>query len=107
MAYAVLDGLTATAGGGQALAAPLGEGINRIATCATAADSSRLPPATSGSLGTELIVINAGAASMNVFPSTGDGINALAVNAAFAVAAGKSAMFHCASPGRWYANLSA
>jgi hypothetical protein len=107
MAHAVLDGLTATAGGGQATAAPLSSGVHRFSTVATAADSCRLPPAASGAVGVEVNVINAGAASLNVFPAPGDTINALAANAAFALPAGKTCKFLSTGAGRWYSLLSA
>lgn len=100
------DGLTAHAGGGQANALPLSTGadIHRITTCATIGDSVKLPPSIPG---LEEIVINNGATSLNVFPQTGDQINALAVNTAFAVAAGKTASFYCPLAGAWHSILSA
>jgi len=45
--------------------------------------------------------------SANVFPSTGDAINALGANNAFAMAAGKVALFLCASAGQWHTILTA
>ena len=94
-----VDSLTAHAGGGQAAALQLSASINRITTVATAADSVKLPASTPGM---HCYVINAAAAnSMNVFPATGDKINALAANAAFAVAANKTAHFICATAGTW------
>lgn len=82
--------LTALAGGAQAGTA-LNLGYNRFTVVATAGDSAQLP-ALSGVV--MVIVTNADAAdSMNVFPQTGGIINAGAANAAFAVAAGKTAIF--------------
>jgi hypothetical protein len=101
----VSDSLTAYAGGGQTNGTALTAYINRVTTVATAADSVKLPAATPGA---DVVVINAAASnSMNVFPATGEFINAGSANAAFAVAAGKTA--HLVSPvaGRWYAILSA
>lgn len=100
----VANALTARAGGGQALATPLTAGINRVTVCATLADSSLLPPSFAGA---RLTVSNFGAASMNVFPATGEQINALGANAAFAVAAGKAALFECPVVGTWQSILSA
>ena len=98
------DGLTALAGGAQAGTA-LTTMINRITTVVTAADSVQLPVSAAG---ISLVVVNAAAAnSMNVFPQTGDAINALAANAAFAIAAGKTATFYCTAAGRWHSVLSA
>lgn len=54
-----------------------------------------------------LTVINAGAQSMNLFPFTGDQINAGGANVAFAVAAGKTVQLVCAVALNWHAILSA
>jgi hypothetical protein len=99
-----VTGLTALAGGGQSGATLLSASISRVSTVATAADSVQLPNAYAGR---EHHVINAGANSMNVFPQTGETINALSANAAFAVASGKTCSFYCPADGAWYANLSA
>src|SRR5690348_6895794 len=100
----VLTGITAHAGGGQASATPLTGQVNKVSTVATAADSVLLPVAVAGH---ERIVINAGANSMNVYPNTGDAINALSANAAFAMAAGKTGHFYATDTGHWHCNLSA
>lgn len=103
-----VNGLTAHAGGGQALGTPLTAMVNRVTTVGSAADSCLLPAAVlvSGA-GPALTVINAGANSMNVFPGTGDIINALSANAAFAVAAGKTVTFFVTNAGQWHTQLSA
>ena len=99
------DNLTAKAGGGQSGATLLPSMINRVVTVATAADSTLLPLAAPG---IELTVINAHASnSMNVFPTSGDAINALSANAAFAVAAGKTVTFFTTVAGKWHTMLSA
>jgi hypothetical protein len=101
----VAEGLTAKAGGGQSGATALTADINRVTTVATAADSVLLPTSDPGA---EITVINAAAAnSMNVFPQSGDAINALSANAAFAVAAGKTCTFFCTTAGVWHTQLSA
>ncbi len=97
-------GVVAKAGGGQALATALTANNNRITTCATAGDSVILGAATPGA---SQSVFNAGAASMNVFPAVGEAIGVGAVNAAFAVPAGKGAQFTCSAQGVWNSNLSA
>lgn len=100
-----VSSLTALAGGGQAGATPLSGLINRVTTVATAADSVLLPVAKAGNI---LWVKNAHASnSMNVFPNTGDAINALSVNAAYAVAATKCVAFVCAVDGTWDTILTA
>jgi len=98
------DGLTAHAGGGQAAASQITAMNARITTVATAADSVVLPPSKAGLI---IYVTNAAANSMNVFPAIGDTINALAVNTALAVAAGKTCAFVCYTAGQWHSLLSA
>lgn len=100
-----VNGLVAKVGGGQAGATLCSAAINRFITVATAADSGLLPAAVPGM---QLTVSNAAAAnSMNLFPGTGDAINALGANAAFAIAANKTATLSCAVAGQWHAVLSA
>ena len=95
-----VNGVTANPGGGQGSAVLLTAAMNRVTTVGTAADSVKLQPA---AVGLSQTVINAAASnSMNVFPSTGDAINALGANAAFAVAAGKTATFYCCNAGQWH-----
>ena len=101
----VQNGIVARAGGGQALATPLTATMNRVITVATATDSVLLPVARAGAF---VVVVNAAAAnSMNVFPTTGGVINALAANAAFAMAANKTAYFFCVVDGIWNSILTA
>lgn len=97
-------GMVALAGGAQA-GTPIQSRYNRFVTVASAADSGQLLPALPGRV---CFVKNAAAAnSMNVFPQTGEVINALAANAAFGVVAGKSCEFYCITSGIWETNLSA
>jgi hypothetical protein len=99
------NAITANAGGGQANAVLLTATINRVTVVATAADSVKLPAAKAGSW---LMVFNKDSTdSMNVFPSTGDNINALSANAAYALAATKGAVFACAVDGTWDTILTA
>lgn len=98
------NGITAFASGGQASATLLTDVFNRVTTVATAADSVKLPPAKPGMC---LFVMNSGANSMNVFPSTGDQINAVGANGAYAQAAGTRAEYFCAVEGTWGSILSA
>lgn len=100
-----VNGLTARAGGGQGAATPLTATINRVTTVGTAADSVIMPVS---AVGMTITVSNAAAAnSMNLFPASGEQINALGANAAFAIAAGKTATLTCAVAGQWHAVLSA
>ena len=95
-----INGLTALAGGGQSGATKLSATVNRVTTVATSADSVMLPAA---SAGLRVTAINAGANSMNVYPSTGDAINALSANTALAVASNSTTIFYCAVNGTWNA----
>ena len=115
----VTDAITAAAGGGQTNATALVSAVNRVTVVATAGDSVKLPPCRTGtasgaaggfpssSVGLVMYVINADSAdSMDVFPSTGGSINAIAANSAYAVAAGKTAGFLCSPGGTiWYSLL--
>jgi hypothetical protein len=104
LSYVPQNALTATAGGAQA-GVPLTSFINRFTTVGTAADSAQLPPAV---LNRTVVVINDAAAnSMNVFPQTGESIDAAAANAAVAIVAAKRRIFYCATPGLWSSILGA
>jgi hypothetical protein len=99
------NGITAFAGGGQSSAVQLVSDLNRVTTVGTAADSVKLPPAVPGA---EVTVANAAAAnSMNIFPQTGDAINALSANTAIACAANKTMNFYCMVAGTWHSVLTA
>lgn len=94
-------GITAFAGGGQASATVLTKSINNVTTVATSGDSVKLPAAVGGM---EVIVINNGAATLNVFPFLGDAIDALAANAAYGLStAAKVARFISPATGSWIA----
>ncbi|HZU32609.1 MAG TPA: hypothetical protein VFB79_15940 [Candidatus Angelobacter sp.] len=101
------NNITAHAGGGQGSATPLTTAYNRVTTVATAADSVLLGATTNGPQPPTVVRNDAATNSLNVFPSTGDAINNLAANAAFAVPAGKSAIFFCVAAGQWITVLSA
>jgi len=92
------SGITAFAGGGQASAVLLSSNINEIATVATTGDSVKLLSAVAG---LDVTVINNGANALDVFPNTGDQINALAVNVALSLAAGSSLIFKAYNATNW------
>jgi len=101
----VTNAITAAAGGGQANAVALVSTYNRVTTVASAADSVKLPAAVAGS---RVVVFNKAASnSLNVFPSTGDIVNALSANAAYALAATKGVEFICMVNGTWDTILTA
>lgn len=98
--------ITAHAGGTQAAATPITAAITLIAVCATAADSVVLPPATGGQL---LWIINAGAASAQIFTAAGlsGTINGVAGTTGIALAAGKSITLISPIAQAWFGVLSA
>ena len=98
------DLLTAKPGGTQLGGPTINRMLNRVTTVATLGDSVTLPLSARG---LSITIVNAAALSMSVFPFTGDTINALGANAAFALPAGKPATFYCTSTGQWHAILSA
>lgn len=103
----VTDAIVATPGGTQATAIALTSAINRIGTCATAADSVKLPLAVAG---LEVFVANRGAASCQVFGSGTDTINGVATATGVALATTKSGRYYCtksAPAGNWELHLGA
>jgi hypothetical protein len=103
--FSYTDAITAFAGGGQGSAVLLKTMINRVTIVGSAGDSVKLPVAVGG---LNITVVNAAAAnSLNVFPSSGDQINALGANAAFALAANKTAEFFSTVALQWHSVLTA
>lgn len=102
------NNITAFAGGGKASATQLTSAKCRITTCATAADSVKLPP---GYPGLEVTIRNNGVASAQVFGSGLDTINAVATGTGVAQANNTSAIYTCydvvAGVGLWARVLSA
>lgn len=95
---ATTDGITAHAGGTQALAVALVAKYNRVSVCATAGDSVSLVPALANEIQT---VKNDGAASLAVFPAGTDTINSLAASLAVDIPAGGLRTFYCSTSGAW------
>jgi hypothetical protein len=98
--------LTARAGGGRPNATKLPAAVNRVTTCATAADSVALPPAVGGMV---IYLQNSGAAACQVFadPNTSDTINGVAAATGISLAAAKACSFASPAPGVWFSILSA
>lgn len=95
----VSSGLTALAGGGLSVATPvLTEEFNRVTTVATIGDSVVLPAATAG---LRVHVTNTGAAACDIFPATGEAINALAVTTALRLNTQSTLTFQCNVAGTW------
>lgn len=92
------NGITAYAGGGQANAVALTSDINEVSVCVTGGDSTKLPAAVAGM---EIVVINHGAASMNLFPFSGDFINEGGVDTAASIAIDATAIAYCYIADYW------
>lgn len=87
----VKPAIVAQPGGGQSLVTFLTWGMtNVVGTVGTIGDSVTLPPATGS--GQMIAVSNAGALSMNMFPSFGGNYLGSAANAALAMAANASVL---------------
>jgi len=92
--------ITALAGGANPGTALTGE-FNNVTTCATAGDSVNLPTAVQGR---KITVKNSGAASLAVFPFSGDSINALAVDLSVNIPVGGQLTFRAISATVWETN---
>lgn len=90
--------ITAFAGGGQGSATALTGDYNEITVCATAGDSVKLKAAVNGVF---QIVKNTGAASLAVFPNTGDSLNDLAVNLSVNIPVGGELTFTATTGTIW------
>lgn len=95
------DNITATAGGGQAAAFQINSQTARVATVATAGDSVQLPPSAPG---LELLVINHGANSMQVFGNlaAGDVIDDQGATVGVSQMSNSLVIYSCATAGKWY-----
>lgn len=92
---------TQTQNGGTAITAA----INRVSTVATADDALTLPSATVGKV---IKVKNAHATNqIGIFPALGENINALSIDAVYALPALKMVEFNCAVVGTWDTILTA
>lgn len=96
----ITTGLTASSTQTQAGALALTGFVNIITTVAVTADAVKLPPAVTGHW---LIVINRGALSMAIWPSSGDSIHTGAVDAVSAsnLAAGGTRMYLAINDENW------
>jgi hypothetical protein len=98
------DAITALAGGAQAGATVLRRMINRVVTVVTAGDSVKFPLSSGGA---NMVTTNASANAMNLWPAIGEAINALAINTALSIPAGKTATAFVAAPGIWHVVIGA
>lgn len=92
-------GLSAAGNASQSNAYALLHDFNYFSTVtAGVADSARLPAVASDAFGIK-IVVNGGAGTLNLYPATGEAINALAANAAYTIASGKAGLGYKTSTG--------
>jgi hypothetical protein len=79
--------------------------VTRETVSAVAGDALTLPDAIAGE---KRVVFNKAAAnSIDIFPAVGDKINALAIDAAYALAVTKGVIFYCCVDGFWDTILTA
>lgn len=102
------DSVTATASGNQATGVLVTGNLVVVSVCATNNDSIRLPVIAQLTLANDpIVVVNLGAASLRVFPGSGDLINGGAANAGVDIAAGKAASFYRRTATSWVAMIGA
>lgn len=68
-------------------------------TVAAASSGVLLPKSVTGMV---ITVANNGANTLDIYPNSGDKVNALAVNAAFSAATGALTIFYCFTSGQWF-----
>ena len=78
--------------------------VNHVTVCANANDVVTLPSAHAGR---RCIVANDGAQTLQVFPASGDAIDAGAADASTTIAAGKRRIFWALNATTWISHLSA
>lgn len=91
--------ITAKAGGGQALATALTGSANRVDTCATDGDSVKIQAGTTDA--GSVMVQNKGAATLYIYPQSGENFYGMAANAYFELPSGGQATFLCYTTGEW------
>jgi len=96
-------GLTATPSGNQASGILIAALINEFTVIGSDGDAATLPPAVAGVV---IMIANATAKSLNLYPAVGEKINGTQ-DSAFAVAAGKSILLFATATGSWRAVVSA
>lgn len=101
----VAGALTASTSSDQAGGVPITKDFTVFDTVGTAGDSATLPKALPGR--SLVVKNNAAANSMDIFPSSGESINALSGDAAYALAVTKSVLFFCVVAGKWHTILTA
>lgn len=94
-----VDSVVAFAGGGQGSATVLTAQTVRVITVATAGDSVRLPASRPG---LELMVINSGANSMQVYGSGSDVIDAVATAIGVSHMPSSLVIYTCVTAGSWF-----
>lgn len=90
-------GITAFAGGGQALATALTAKFNQVDTVATDEDSVKLDSAL---IGKAQNVFNNTAQTLSVYPVSGEYINGV-INYKFIIGPGDNIEFKCFANGKW------
>jgi len=90
--------LTAFATGGQGSAVLLDREMNKLTTVATAGDSVKLPPAQAGMV---VHIKNRGANAADIFPASGDFLDAALVNIAASLGVGAAITYRAIDGATW------
>jgi hypothetical protein len=90
--------ITAHTGGGQGSATALTTDVNVVATVASGNDSVKLPATVAG---LQILVFNAGANTVDIYPASGSAIDALGANTPYSLAAAASRLFVGTSSTLW------
>ena len=101
--FAYRDGLTASTTQTQAGGTVIPAGFTRFSTVASSNNAATMPKAIQGR---RIVVSNAGANQMQVFPYLGDSIASGATNAAYVIPAGTIVELFCIHAGNWIADPS-
>jgi hypothetical protein len=97
--YSFQDAMSANSGGVQAGATAITASISRFTTVGGAGYSAVLMPAAAG---LDIIVINAGANIMQIFPAGTDQINSLAASSSLALQPGQVVSLVSTATGQWH-----
>lgn len=98
--FASVNGGVAAAGTTQGAATLLSKQVNVVTSATASTAVGILLPA--GTPGMQLIIINATAVTLSVFPNTGSKIDALATNGAYSLGPNARLLIICSGTAQWY-----
>jgi hypothetical protein len=103
--YDVSEGLTAAGSASQADALQLERGINTFSTVTSSNNSAKLPQCALSALGYVRVHNLDAADDLNLYPYSGDSINALAANAGVVIPPGASAVAVKVTDTKWFVDI--